>query len=64
MQSELQWELESGKQLNPKSRRPPRIYQRDRQRGSGDDISKYEVALSLVAILTTLGFATLCAVIA
>ncbi len=64
MEPYLASEIKAGKRLNPKPRQPPRVYQRYHQSGVNDDVKTHEVFLTLLTIFTTLGFATLCAVIA
>ncbi len=64
MKHERQWETESSIQLNPKSRQPPRVYQRHQQSNLGGVVKTHDVVLMFIAIFTTVGFVTLCAVIA
>ena len=60
----LPFEIKSVKQLNPKPRKPPRVYQRDQESSFDDNVKTHEAFLMFLAIFTTLGFATLCAIIA
>jgi hypothetical protein len=57
-------EIKPGKRVNPKPRQPPRVYQRDQVGTVDDDLKTHEAFMMFLAICTTLGFATLCAVIA
>jgi hypothetical protein len=64
MKPYLPCKLKSGKRMNPKPRRPPRVYQSDHHGGFDDDVRSHEVFIAFLAIFATLSFATLCAVIA
>jgi hypothetical protein len=66
MHPDFTWELRSETQLNPSSRPPPRVYQRSQQSEASGDVRMRvrDLVLTIVAISTALGFATLCAVIA
>ena len=64
MKHERQWQIESGIQLNPKTRKPPLVYQHRQQNNLGGVVKTHEAVLMFLAIFTAFGFVTLCAAIA